>query len=325
LKEHTAVYCLVSETYIRVGCALCAQRGTAVTSPHERCSLDLFARAFGHSFKDNPAITAAMAFDEAMAEYGGSAWTYCVAGHPHRGHQTAENVPEPLPLADFMREFCRTTTNVKTSWLMLDVQRGVPEFGNMDRVFTWLSESKLKELPEQEQIRPKSALPDMTKVVIIVINHEDGTCDVIKTYLPDQPKPVSQLTKCVVGEALVPQLRKGPHALKKAFVASLNRVLGFHVSWASVSEAKPNMERKDSKSWCPPDNELVSGVAFINDGDCPNDDGDNAQTVWILRNIREGSGTPIEGWPEIRVRRMAENKSKAVQGAEPQFFFLLPS
>lgn len=265
-----------------------------------------------------------MAFDEAINEYGTCGWSYSVLGEPQKGRQTAENVSAPLSAGDFVREFCRPVTGVKSSWLMLDVQRGVPEFGNMDNTYTVLKAGQLHLLPEH--IRPKDTLPANTKVGIIVANKEDGTCDVIKILLPDGPKPVKLLAKCLQGEGFVPQMRSEPHAVKKAFVASLKRILGFHVSWASVAAlTKPvsTMERKDSKTWCPPEAELINGVHFINNGDCPDDDGDNAQTVWILLNIKEGSGTPIEDWPEMSVRRMAENKSKATQGAEPQFFWPL--
>jgi len=261
-----------------------------------------------------------MAFDEAMAKYSSKEWLWSVDTVPQRGRVTADDVPDPLALTDFLRDFCRRTVQVKTAWMMLDVQRNCAEFGGLDQIAKGLEDNNLDVLPAH--IRPKAPLPANTKVGLRVINHQDGTCDVVKTFLPDKSTPTSLLSKCVTGEAMVPQFRNGPWAVKKAFTASLERVLGYRVSWASVSKPPP-LERQGSKTWCPPDEELIDGVQFINDGDCPDDDGANEQTVWILRHIRDGSGSPIEGWPEVRVRRMVENKSKGLQGAEPQFFWPL--
>ena len=66
--------------------------------------------------------------------------------------------------------------------------------------------------------------------------------------------------------------------------------------------------------WNPPNIELEEGVAFIN-SHAPECDARNEQTLWILINIKTDSGTPIAGWPEAKVRNMAQNKSKGLAGA----------
>ncbi|CAE7590672.1 unnamed protein product, partial [Symbiodinium pilosum] len=64
------------------------------------------------------------------------------------------------------------------------------------------------------------------------------------------------------------------------------------------------------------------GIDFIN-SQAPEGDAQNEQTFWILCNIRHDSGSPISGWPEAKVRFMAQNKSKGLAGAQPQTKFPL--
>ena len=39
---------------------------------------------------------------------------------------------------------------------------------------------------------------------------------------------------------------------------------------------------------------------------------------WILCQIKDDSGSPISGWPEAKVRIMAQNKAKGMAGAQLQ-------
>ncbi|CAE7230311.1 unnamed protein product [Symbiodinium natans] len=70
------------------------------------------------------------------------------------------------------------------------------------------------------------------------------------------------------------------------------------------------------------DDALRLGIEFIN-AHSPEGDALNEQTFWILSSIREGSGTPIDGWPEAKVRFMCQNKSRGLGGAGPRFHFPL--
>ena len=83
-----------------------------------------------------------------------------------------------------------------------------------------------------------------------------------------------------------------------------------------VSEKQPSMRKTQSAQWAPEDEELRKGIDFIN-SQAPEGDALNEQTFWILSSIREQSGTPIEGWPESKVRGMAQNKSRGLAGAQP--------
>ena len=62
--------------------------------------------------------------------------------------------------------------------------------------------------------------------------------------------------------------------------------------------------------WAPDDTELLQGISFINEN-APESDAHNEQYAWILMNIKEDSDRPIAGWPEGKVRIMAQNKTRA--------------
>ena len=248
-------------------------------------------------------------FDDVIAKYGGAEWTYSVLPLPMPGRRTAEMIEEEWTITYFLTNCCRDVAGVKSAWMLLDVQRNLPEFSVTEQIKKCLTEGKPLGLPEN--IRPKEELPPKTKTGLLLVNNEDGTVDVIKTYLPEAPVNVATMSRCVRGLGYVPQFRTGPWKVKKGFCAALASIVGFHILWTNVAQRSvPTLKSGGSKDWNPPDDELLRGVDFINSSDCPDDDGANEQTVWILQRIREGSGFPIEGWPEQRVRKMAENKSK---------------
>ena len=66
---------------------------------------------------------------------------------------------------------------------------------------------------------------------------------------------------------------------------------------------------------------LTQGIAYINDN-APESDANNEQYGWIL--LKEDSDGPIAGWPESKVRIMAQNKSRALSGTvlQPDFMRL---
>lgn len=59
----------------------------------------------------------------------------------------------------------------------------------------------------------------------------------------------------------------------------------------------------------------MEGLAYIKDN-ASESDAHNDQYAWILPNIKEVSETPIAGWPETKVRIMAQ---KRIQGIERGF------
>ena len=76
------------------------------------------------------------------------------------------------------------------------------------------------------------------------------------------------------------------------------------------------------KKWYVDKEALRAGVAWINK-ECPVCDADNAQYLWVLENISDDSGTPIAGWPESKVLKMAQNITKSQTGAVPNKGFPL--
>ena len=119
--------------------------------------------------------------------------------------------------------------------------------------------------------------------------------------------------------------RPGPWALKKALFSLIDRLPGFHVSWFASDNAcdKPVAPRSSQSSqWAPADEEVLAGIQYINEN-APECDSESQQYYWILRNIKEDSGSPISGWPESKVRIMAKKKAKGMAGAQLETDFPL--
>ena len=151
-----------------------------------------------------------------------------------------------------------------------------------------------------------------------------GKLDVIKLVTFQDKMAIRDATKSPAGSAYVPFSRPGPWAVKKAFQSLLDRLPGHHVHWGTVTrwEAQAKNSASSSSTWSPDTDTLLQGVAFINDH-APETDANNEQYTWILLNIREDAESPIAGWPEGKVRIMAQNKSKASNGATLQKGFPL--
>ena len=56
----------------------------------------------------------------------------------------------------------------------------------------------------------------------------------------------------------------------------------------------------------------MAGIQYINEN-APECDS-QSQQYWILCNIKKDCDSPISGWPEAKVRIMAQNKSKGMAG-----------
>ena len=172
-------------------------------------------------------------------------------------------------------------------------------------------------------LRPADTMPDNVKMGVVIQNMEDGTCNVIKVFMVTGPSlPVRNLKKLATGRAYVPLQRAGPWALKKALQTLLDRIPGYHADLASVT-SRPAFQRKKTERWEVPNDELRAGVFFINT-QCPEDNDENQQWVWIQENIKGESGSPIAGWPEAKVQKAADNKCKgAMAGAKVERWFPL--
>lgn len=122
-------------------------------------------------------------------------------------------------------------------------------------------------------------------------------------------------------DIMVPAWRPGPWAVKKAFQSLLDKVLGYHVTWSTVAP-KPVIQRSKSNAstWDATDDEIDQGRKYIIDH-CPVDEAESDLTTWIWKKIEPDSGSPIAGWPEMKARKIAENKKKASQGVAIHCFF----
>lgn len=72
----------------------------------------------------------------------------------------------------------------------------------------------------------------------------------------------------------------------------------------------------------PAEEELLAGIQYINEK-APECDSESQQYYWTLCNIKEDSGSLINGWPETKVRIMAQNKAKGMAGAQLETDFPL--
>ena len=158
---------------------------------------------------------------------------------------------------------------------------------------------------------------------VVVDNHSDGTMDIIKTIVFVKPVQMTTTRAMFSGDIMVPAWRPGPWAVKKAFQSLLDKVLGYHVTWSTVTP-KPVIQRSKSNAntWDATDDEIDQGRKYIIDH-CPVDEAESDLTTWIWKKIKPDSGSPIAGWPEMKARKIAANIKKASQGVAVHRFFPL--
>jgi len=117
---------------------------------------------------------------------------------------------------------------------------------------------------------------------------------------------MKEATSFATGPSYILQYREGPWAHKKAFQTLLDRMPGFHLNWASVTE-KPQFQRKESQKWSVPDEVLDAGAEFVNKN-CPEENDQNQQFLFVQKSIKEDSGTPVAGWPEGKVILLSRHR-----------------
>ena len=267
----------------------------------------------------------AQQFDDAVAAFGGSDWVYTwPLESPDVRRKTEGDIDNPISILTFQSAALRPPGNVRTVWAATQVLHNVPEFGNLTAVGEAIKQKRYGELPDVLRPADGVAMPDGANLGVVICNKNDGTMDIVKTLLFEKPVHITVAKKVLPGEMMVPVYRPGPWAVKKAYHALLDRVPGYHVSWASVTPRSQGLQRSRSASsvWTATDDEIDAGTDFIIQF-CPVDEAESAMTTWIWKKIRSESGTPIAGWPEIKARKIAENKKKASQGVPAFFFFPL--
>ena len=260
--------------------------------------------------------------DEAMRVYGGKQWRFESLAAPRCESKTSASIENPMSISDFL-SCCRPLNGLRAATMMLvDAQQDVENCGSAENVAAVCQEQRIESLPAALQFA--HALPAHSKVGCIAMEKGHGKLDVIKLVTFQDKMAIRDATKIPAGSAYVPFSRPGPWAVKKAFQSLLDRLPGHHVHWGTVTrwEAQAKNSASSSSTWSPDTDTLLQGVAFINDH-APETDANNEQYTWILLNIREDAESPIAGWPEGKVRIMAQNKSKASNGATLQKGFPL--
>ena len=273
------------------------------------------------SFFCAPPSMANAFIDEAMRSYGGKGWRFETHALPHCEVKALSDIEAPLTVEDFL-SCCRQPAGAKTTVMILDVQLVMSDCGSSRDVALALKEQRVASLPEP--LHFAETPPADSKVGGVVMDKGNGQLDVIK-YVTFKDKGATQeATKFIAGSAYVPFSRPGLWAVKKAFQSLLDRLPGHHVHWSTVTKWQAQSKSgSSSASTCAPDTEsLLQGVSFVNDN-APETDANNEQYTWVLMNIKEDSDSPIAGWPETKVRIMAQNKSRASNGATLQRGFPL--
>lgn len=257
--------------------------------------------------------------DDAMALHSGKEWVYETHTTPKMAWHSRGEISEPILLSDFLDNSCRNLNEAKVTSIAFDVHKNVPEFSGLAQIGELLSQGNIADVPFP--LRLQGPLPPKATMGVIIENHHDGTMSLIKILHFANKITAAAAQRLITGEGFVPVSRPGPWAHRKAVQSLLDRLPGFRVMWASLTKKAP-LQRAQSSQWAPDDEALKEGILFIN-ANAPECDSQNEQTYWILCSIKEGSGTPVSGWPEAKVRFMAQNKSRGLAGAQPETDFPL--
>ena len=257
------------------------------------------------------AVWAMALMDEAMAVCGSAEWDYMEFPDKAVSYtKTDAQTDRPIEVDDLVTGALRELTYVKSAKVVIDVSRRVPEIATAG-LLQLINDKQYASLPGAA--RPADALSAGDKLGLLVKNHEDGTVTVVKVFYFEKSTSVKRAKEYCTGQAYAPVFREGPWAVKKALQTLLDRVTGFHISWARVAE-KPALKRGGSSNWEVEDDDLDRGIAFINKW-APEDNDMNQQWLFIEKNIKPGSGSPIAGWPVNKVQNAVNNRTKAVASA----------
>ena len=258
--------------------------------------------------------------DQAMNEVSDKRWSVRLLPVPDTFAKERE---VNNSIADFVAGVCRPLDPqvVKSVAVLFDSHVSIPEFASTSTLTKPVAENNVSILPSPIQFAMPP--PNTAKVEIIVDNSGDGFVSVLKIIYFEKPVPTNIALKLCSGHAHVPVFRQGPWTVKKGIQRALSKVAGSHVRWHVLEDKhEQRLQRSASAQWSPEDDELSAGIRYINEH-APECDGLNEQTYWILTNIKTDSGSPVAGWPEVKVRSMCQNKSRGVSGAVPQMEFPL--
>ena len=250
--------------------------------------------------------------DEAIAQVGSKQWNLRPLQEATAGIKACS---EPITLSDFIDGACRPLAKgIKSIHVLFNAHLGIPSCGDAQKLGDTVSGCRFADLPLPLSF--KVEVPRQTKMDFISHELQNGSFDVLKVLYLTQPISLQTAKALCSGNAFVPVFRPGPWNSKKAIQWLLSRLGGYQVRWHALQEktAAEAQSQSDTPKWNPATHELEEGVALINEH-APDCDGRNEQALWILISIKADSGTPIAGWPEHKVRMMAQNKSRGGGGA----------
>lgn len=260
--------------------------------------------------------------DDAMAKFGGKSWSLLTLDAPVCHSKSEDDIENPITLEAFVAAVGRGCEGLaKTVNMLFDVHLSLPEFP-FSQLVDAMKEQALEKLPCN--IKPPSPMPSGCRLTFVAQNKRDGTIDLLKILHFESRISKDEALALCTGTPYALVLRPGPWALRKAVFALVARLPGLHVAWFTLKQQEQGRaaRRSHSSQWAPADEELWAGIQYINDN-APECDSQNQQYYWILCSIKEGSGTPISGWPEAKVRLMAQNKSRGMAGAQLETSFPL--
>ena len=232
------------------------------------------------------------------------------------------SMAEPISLPTFISATCRSLDSLRRVNLFFDVQLSVPDLGSIPQLGECLVQNASENLPDS--IRLSLPLPAGCRLGLVVRDMGDNTLQILKVISCQSAMSAKDAAKFCRGDAYAMVFRPGPWALKKAVFSLIDRLPGYHATWFSLTQnmSAPHPRRAQSSQWAPPDDELLAAIEYINQN-APECDSQNQQYYWILCNIKEDAGSPISGWPEAKVRIMAQNKAKGMAGAQLETDFPL--
>ena len=187
-------------------------------------------------------------------------------------------------------------------------QMSVPDLGPLNQVADAVANNDTAALPES--IRPPRDLPDGCRLGLLAGNMDGGTLQILKILNFRERIHAKDAGNYCAGTPYALVFRPGPWQVKKALLPLIERLPGFHVSLFALDKVTDKFvapRRSHSSQWAPADEELLAGIQYINEN-VPECESQNQQLYWVLCNIKEDCGSPIRGWPEAKVRVMAQNR-----------------
>ena len=249
--------------------------------------------------------------DEGMKKVSDGKWVVNMPAKPYTQHNNAEG---HVTIPEYLEGVCRPLDkSIKSVAVLFDAHIGIPECGRASSIGQLITAGQLSELPLP--LRFRTMPPDTAKVDIIIENTGDGCINALKLVYFEKPVPSSVAVSISSGSGFVLVQRPGPWVVRKGLQWTLDRVSGFQLRCHTLETKGGNgFQRASSATWSPETDELSEGIRFINNF-APECDAMNEQTFWVLTNIRPHSNSPIAGWPEAKVRMMAQNKARGASGA----------